>query len=488
MRRISTLPMLVAAVALAASSAQAQWTVHDVTVGRHIPAAISADGKVVIASGLVVQVPSDAVDIYDDASGTWSEDHLSVARAGIAATVVGHYALFAGGTPDGTTSSDVVDVLDLQTMTWLAPAAALSQARHALSAATVGDRAIFAGGFSGAAPSDVVDVYDASLGLPNDAGAWTSTTLVAARGQLAAASVGNVALFVGGSNGVATVDTVDAYDGGTGTWTSTALSQARSSLAATTAGTRAYFGGGFVAAGTASDRIDVYDASLGGPTDPAAWTTITLPTARYNVAATSLGNIVLFAGGVVPGAGATDAVDMLDVGTGHWDSSQVLSQARAGACAASVGGKALIALGSAGFGSPSSVVDIYEPLGIHYCSATPNSTGNAATITADGSPSLAANDVVLTAVDVPESTYLFLRGSAQNAIPFGDGLLCIGGTITRVQPAGHGTNHVAQTTVDLPTIGITTPGVQYFQCWFRDIAAGGAGFNTSDAIAITFVP
>jgi hypothetical protein len=40
--------------------------------------------------------PSDAVDLYDITSGTWSTAHLSVARSRLAATSVGNMAIFAG--------------------------------------------------------------------------------------------------------------------------------------------------------------------------------------------------------------------------------------------------------------------------------------------------------------------------------------------------------------------------------------------------------
>ena len=40
---------------------------------------------------------SDAVDLYNSASGTWSTAQLSVARFGLAATSVGNVAIFAGG-------------------------------------------------------------------------------------------------------------------------------------------------------------------------------------------------------------------------------------------------------------------------------------------------------------------------------------------------------------------------------------------------------
>ena len=40
---------------------------------------------------------SNAVDLYNSASGTWSTAQLSVARDSLAATSVGNVAIFAGG-------------------------------------------------------------------------------------------------------------------------------------------------------------------------------------------------------------------------------------------------------------------------------------------------------------------------------------------------------------------------------------------------------
>ena len=40
---------------------------------------------------------SNAVDLYNGASGTWSTAQLSVARNALAATSVGNVAIFAGG-------------------------------------------------------------------------------------------------------------------------------------------------------------------------------------------------------------------------------------------------------------------------------------------------------------------------------------------------------------------------------------------------------
>ena len=47
---------------------------------------------------------SNAVDLYNSASGTWSTAQLSVARANGAATSVGTVAIFAGGYTGGYSS------------------------------------------------------------------------------------------------------------------------------------------------------------------------------------------------------------------------------------------------------------------------------------------------------------------------------------------------------------------------------------------------
>ena len=58
-----------------------------------------------------VTAGSNAVDLYNSASGTWSTAQLSVARNSLAATSVGNVAIFAGGY-GGNCSFCVVLVLD----------------------------------------------------------------------------------------------------------------------------------------------------------------------------------------------------------------------------------------------------------------------------------------------------------------------------------------------------------------------------------------
>lgn len=494
MQRLTSLLALLTFVNLTAAPAPAQWSTQFLSQARRGPAAVSAGGLAFFAGGEITGASSAVLDIYVDANDTWSTDALSSARNLVAAAAIGNFVLFAGGALSSSTQSNVVDVFDLQTMTWSTPHT-LSQARLFASATTVGSKVIFAGGATGTYQSpvlsDVVDIYDASKGLPSNPSAWSTTTLPSgvARLGIAALTVGDLALFAGGGTGVGgSFDTIDVYDDSTGLWSTASLTEKRFGMGAAVVGTRAYFGGGSGGGGVATGIVEIYDASIGVPSNSLAWSTMMLPHPRFQLGAAAVGSLVLFAGGLESGFVISDMVDILNTGTGQWSSSANLSQARADMGATTVGGKALFAGGTSGFGSPHAEVDMYEPMGPNYCVATTNSTGCAASIDASGSPSLAANDLVLSSSCMPNGVFLFFHAANQVQIPFGDGFLCAGGNVIRILPAGVASGGLAQAIVDLPSASITSPGLRNFQCWYRDPAAGASGFNLSDAIAITFVP
>lgn len=130
-------------------------------------------------------------------------------------------------------------------------------------------------------------------------------------------------------------------------------------------------------------------------------------------------------------------------------------------------------------------------LGRSRCSSTLNSSSSFARISALGSRSLAANDLKLHAIGLPDTAYLFFYGHGPAndwGQSFGDGALCIDGPLVRLGTQGVASAGLAQATIDLQAVGITSPGAYDFQCFFRDPAAGGAGFNTTDALEVTFVP
>jgi len=126
-----------------------------------------------------------------------------------------------------------------------------------------------------------------------------------------------------------------------------------------------------------------------------------------------------------------------------------------------------------------------------YCTALPNSTGAPASIGAMGEASRELDNLVIAAVGMPD-TAIALLYSGTTAIdpgtPFGNGLQCVGGTLVRrsVQQAIGGVLIDAQH-VTSPSYADVHPGdTRYYQVLYRDPDAGGAGFNTTDAVAVTF--
>jgi len=131
-------------------------------------------------------------------------------------------------------------------------------------------------------------------------------------------------------------------------------------------------------------------------------------------------------------------------------------------------------------------------IGANYCSSSPNSTGGAAVIEAQGSTSVADNDVYLTATPVPNAYGLFFYGATQSSTPFGNGTLCVGGSLNRLAThlaAGNSLSH--QLDLNNPSAGgppIQAGSTWSFQGWFRDVPGGGAFFNLSNGLEITFTP
>jgi fibronectin-binding autotransporter adhesin len=240
---------------------------------------------------------SNAIDIYDTVSGTWSASTLSYSADGPGTVAAGTAVFFAGGDNSDTGYSCVSTFNILNTATNSCSTGNLSLSRAGVAATAVGTNVLFAGGwtvlpYNNRQNSNVVDVYNTTTL------SWSTTALPQAVSYLSAATVGNRAFFAGdGSN------TVYIYDATTGGFSTAALSQARNGLAATTIGTRVFFAGG-ASAGTASNVVDIYDAS--GST----WSSATLSQARDSLAATSLGNKVFFGGGSTINGTFSNVVDI----------------------------------------------------------------------------------------------------------------------------------------------------------------------------------
>jgi hypothetical protein len=141
-------------------------------------------------------------------------------------------------------------------------------------------------------------------------------------------------------------------------------------------------------------------------------------------------------------------------------------------------------------------------IGTSYCApGASNSTGYPASIFATGSPSVAANDVTLTSVLIPDNSFgFYLTSLTQGNVvnPGGSaGILCLSGSIGRYVGAGQilnsGTSGSIALALDLtqhptPTglVSVTPGQTWHFQSWFRDVASGVATSNFTDGLRVTF--
>lgn len=131
-----------------------------------------------------------------------------------------------------------------------------------------------------------------------------------------------------------------------------------------------------------------------------------------------------------------------------------------------------------------------------FCVGAPNSAGAGARIAAAGSSSIADQDFRLLASGLPpQKSALFYYGPSATQLPFGEGFRCVAGGFHRLpllSADGAGEIHLSLDFLAPPAgagPGHILPGSTWsFQAWYRDPAAGGAGFNLSDAIAATFCP
>ncbi len=137
------------------------------------------------------------------------------------------------------------------------------------------------------------------------------------------------------------------------------------------------------------------------------------------------------------------------------------------------------------------------PVGQSYCLSLPNSTGQAAVITASGSSSLAANNLLLATHNAPASSIgIFLLGAGQQQVALGDGFLCVGAGgagVVRLPAQPIDANGLLVLEFDhtaLPAAAGTliAGSTRNFQGWFRDVTPLGAQSNLTDAVSVTFTP
>jgi hypothetical protein len=131
---------------------------------------------------------------------------------------------------------------------------------------------------------------------------------------------------------------------------------------------------------------------------------------------------------------------------------------------------------------------------VPYGGALPNSTGRIAQVGFTGSPSFGANSLTLRCAGLPPNGRgLFFFGTQRLdlGLPFGNGLRFVGGPISRLPLVNISSTGAVGFPVDLtlqPFHSLVPGDVREFEFWYRDPAAGGAGYNGSDALEIRFCP
>jgi len=132
-----------------------------------------------------------------------------------------------------------------------------------------------------------------------------------------------------------------------------------------------------------------------------------------------------------------------------------------------------------------------------FCISTGNSTGLPGTIGWSGSASITANDLTLTASDLPPFQFgIFFYGADEWFNIMGDGVLCIAPPLYRIKTVvTTGTAGAASLAVDYNTQPFASGAGQVvafstwrFQLWYRDPTGGPAGSNTTDGLMVTFCP
>ncbi len=145
---------------------------------------------------------------------------------------------------------------------------------------------------------------------------------------------------------------------------------------------------------------------------------------------------------------------------------------------------------------------LYDHPGVHvahcdspvsYCTGAPNSVGTGALMAYGGTSRLAANDLLLAAIGCPPGQFgLFYTGPDRAAVPAGDGILCVGGSLGRFSALQIDSMGIAEMPVDYADLpgGVTIQAgdVWCYSFWYRDPAFGGAGFNFADGLEVTFCP
>jgi hypothetical protein len=108
-----------------------------------------------------------------------------------------------------------------------------------------------------------------------------------------------------------------------------------------------------------------------------------------------------------------------------------------------------------------------------------------------GDGTISVNNLQLSCSGCPSNVNgLFFYGQGQQMGTLGNGFLCVQNNLHRLPVVQTGIFGDADYNFDVnaPPAVVTAGSTWNFQFWYRDVAGGGALYNASDALHVTFCP
>ncbi len=292
-------------------------------------AAISTKNKIFFAGGHEegsIGGTYGTIQVYNSDLNNWNVLSLSMPRSHLAGAKAGNKVLFAGGydkigyAPVLAIYYNNVDIYD--TATYLMTTGKLSEARANMASASIGNKAFFIGGKTLTGYSKIIDIYDA---LSNS---WSLVQMPNSRAYAGADVIGDKIYICGGENEKGKLKIIDVYDVTSGMWSVLQAPNEHPHASVVTLNNKIFIAGGD---GIANRSLDVFN------TINNTWSTLQLSDARYDMATSIANNKIIFLGG-----NYSDKIDVYNDNSGALSSSS-LSEGVTGVIAGTLNDKCFFA-------------------------------------------------------------------------------------------------------------------------------------------------